>query len=273
MKEEYLWKYLSLDKFCSLLENNGFYFTTIKNLKLNLEPDECSILEHYLKYQQDSISEMQNSIKNDEVLYNQLEKNKQDFFNICDDALENIFVCSFTNDSIENYALWKIYPTDLKGNQQVNQGIAICISRSHFIDIIQKPQFVLDDGTIFTQYKVFLKKMKYKSREKIIEHSKQLLNSNSCQTFYDLIHSSKIEYYQYENEERAIIQLFSENKKYSKGGFLKLNLREFFEVNQVKIYVSPFATKSLSSYVEFLLKKYGLNTAIIQKQSEIRVCK
>ena len=30
---EYIWKYLSLDKFISLLENSGLYFPTIKNLK------------------------------------------------------------------------------------------------------------------------------------------------------------------------------------------------------------------------------------------------
>lgn len=61
-KQEYLWKYLSLDKFVSILENNGLYFTTIKNLKHNIEPDECCILDYHLEYNNVKVSELQNNI-------------------------------------------------------------------------------------------------------------------------------------------------------------------------------------------------------------------
>ena len=49
-EQEYLWKYLSLDKFVSILENNGLYFTTIHNLKQNIEPDENSSMMMLINY-------------------------------------------------------------------------------------------------------------------------------------------------------------------------------------------------------------------------------
>ena len=47
MTEEYLWKYLSLDKFESLLKNNGLYFSTIQHLKTNIDPEECLLIDSY----------------------------------------------------------------------------------------------------------------------------------------------------------------------------------------------------------------------------------
>lgn len=140
-EQEYLWKYLSLDKFVSILENNGLYFTTIKNLKRNIEPDECCILDYHLTYHNVKMNELQNEIilmekniigennivNNDYKIcntirqtkyhYERLEKLKKDFLNTYNGMIQNIFVCSFTNDLAENYTLWKIYPTDLNGNQ------------------------------------------------------------------------------------------------------------------------------------------------------------
>ena len=51
MTEEYLWKYLSLDKFVSLLKNNGLYFSTVQHLKTNIDPEECLIIDSYTNNQ------------------------------------------------------------------------------------------------------------------------------------------------------------------------------------------------------------------------------
>ena len=55
MTEEYLWKYLSLDKFESLLKNNGLYFSTIQHLKTNIYPEECLLIDSYTNDQISSI--------------------------------------------------------------------------------------------------------------------------------------------------------------------------------------------------------------------------
>lgn len=296
-KQEYLWKYLSLDKFVSILENNGLYFTTIKNLKHNIEPDECCILDYHLEYNNVKVSELQNNIilikkdmsvedniiNNDSKTYNtietikhhseQLKVLKKDFLKMYNGMIQNIFVCSFTNDFVENYALWKIYPTDLNGNLQINQGIALKFSKQHLLNIFENPKFILDDNTIIQRYKVLLREMKYESRENIIEYSKQLTNDNNCRNFYELIHSLKIEYYKYEKEVRAVIQMFDENKNKCNGGFLKISPKDLFKVGLVEIHISPFATKSLSSYVEFLLKEYELNSDLLIKKSDIQIFK
>lgn len=293
-EQEYLWKYLSLDKFVSILENNGLYFTTIHNLKQNIEPDECCILDYYLKFQHDDANKLQEEIsfvkrltpevekiinEDKEILtvvekmkkfYEKFEKSKNAFSSICKDAIQNIFICSFTNDIVESYALWKIYPTDLNGNQQINQGIAIRFAKEHLLNIFKQPTFVFEDGTSIRKYRVFLKKMRYESRDKIIEYAKQLKDCNNCRTFYDLIHSLKIEYYKYEKEERAVIQMFAENNNCN-GGFLKISPKDLFKVGHTEIHISPFATKSLASYVEFLLKKFELDTDILIKKSDIQV--
>ena len=60
MTEEYLWKYLSLDKFESLLKNNGLYFSTIQHLKTNIDPEECLLIDSYTN---DQISSIQNTLK------------------------------------------------------------------------------------------------------------------------------------------------------------------------------------------------------------------
>lgn len=293
--QEYLWKYVSLDKFISIIENQGLYFTTIQNLKNNVEPDECCILDYYLKTQIENTNALQKDInfvkkltpeveriinkdKNLEIVllkmkeyYYKFEQSKNDFSNICSDAIKNIFVCSFSKDSTENYALWKIYPTDLNGNQQLNQGLALKFKKEHLLKIIQNPTMVLEDGTSINHYRVHLKEMQYKSREEIIVKAKQLLESESCKDFYELLHSLKLEYYQYEKEERAIMQMFGENKNNCKGGFLKIPLEEIFEAGQMEIHISPYATKSLISYVEFLLNKYNINSDILIRRSDINI--
>lgn len=267
MTEEYLWKYLSLDKFESLLKNNGLYFSTIQHLKTNIDPEECLLIDSYTN---DQISSIQNTLKDcvfDEIKQ-KVKQHIKDLEIIRENAIKNIFVCSFTNDGVENYALWKIYPTDLKGNVQINQGLAIRFKKKHLIKLFEQPKFVMDDGIIFEKYRVFLRKMQYASKIDIIERAKTLLNTNSCQEFYELLHSLKLDFYKYEQEERAVIQMFNENKKNSLGGFLKFKLEDLFD-DETKIFISPFAQNSLEGYVEYLLKKYKLNPDILINNSKI----
>lgn len=265
---EYIWKYLSLDKFISLLENSGLYFPTIKNLKNNIDPEECCIFDYYTNIKKQELKENNNLPIgiNKKILeyHNSLNKIKQD-------AINNIFVCSFTNDDIENYALWKIYPTDLNGMQQINQGIAIKIRKSYFNELLQNPYFVMNDGTVITSYRLFIKTMNYQPREKIIDLAKSLDNLPSCSEFYNLIHSLKLEYYQYEKEVRAVLQLLSENKNCCNGGFLKFDLKKLFDKNYSEIILSPFAQKCLSDYVKFLLEKHKIDGQILVDKSSILV--
>jgi hypothetical protein len=65
--------------------------------------------------------------------------------------------------------------------------------------------------------------------------------------------------------------MFGENKNNCKGGFLKIPLEEIFEVGQMEIHISPYATKSLISYVEFLLNKYNINSDILIRRSDINI--
>ena len=57
---DYIWKYLSLDKFISLLENRGLYFPTIKNLKNNIDPEECCIFDYYTNIKKQELKENNN---------------------------------------------------------------------------------------------------------------------------------------------------------------------------------------------------------------------
>ncbi len=266
--QNYLWKYLSLEKFISILENSGMYFSTIKNLKCNLDPEECCVIDFFTNYK---IKELSNYKSLCGDLDKKLSNLKKTYCDIKNDVLDNIFVCSFTNDVVENYALWKIYPTDINGNTQINQGIAIKIDINYFKKLIENPCFVMSDGNIIDTYRVFLKEMDYKSRSEIIELAKLLDTIENCHKFYELLHSLKLEYYNYEKEVRAIIQMFSENKNNCTGGFLKLNLNELFDIAHTQIILSPYAQKNLYDYVNFLLKKHGINKEILINQSSILI--
>lgn len=213
---EYIWKYLSLDKFISLLENSGLYFPTIKNLKNNIDPEECCIFDYYTNIKKQELKENNNLPIgiNKKILeyHNSLNKIKQD-------AINNIFVCSFTNDDIENYALWKIYPTDLNGMQQINQGIAIKIRKSYFNELLQNPYFVMNDGTVITSYRLFIKTMNYQPREKIIDLAKSLDNLPSCSEFYNLIHSLKLNIISMKRKFGLFCNCFRKTKTVVMAGF------------------------------------------------------
>jgi len=266
--QNYLWKYLSLEKFISVLENSGIYFSTIKNLKCNLDPEECCVIDFFTNYKIKELSNYKSSCGDLDKKLNNLKKSYCDIKN---DVLDNIFVCSFTNDVVENYALWKIYPTDINGNTQINQGIAIKIDIDYFKKLIENPCFVMSDGNIIDTYRVFLKEMDYKSRSEIIELAKHLDTVDNCHKFYELIHSLKLEYYKYENEIRAVIQMFAENNNNCTGGFLKFNLNKLFDINHTQIILSPYAQNSLYDYVKFLLKRYGICEKILINKSSILI--
>lgn len=267
MTEEYLWKYISLDKFVSLLKNHGLYFSTVQHLKTNIDPEECLIIDSYTNNQ---IVSIQSTLK-DCFLDDIKQKFKQhikDFEIIRENVIKNIFVCSFTNDSVENYALWKIYPTDLNGTVQINQGLAIRFKKNHLINLFKQPKFVMNNGITIDKYRVFLRKMQYASKADIVERAKILLDNKSCYEFYELLHSLKLDFYKYEQEERAVIQMFDENKQNCLGGFLKIKLNELFD-DETKIFISPFAQNSLEGYIKYLLKEYKLNPDILINNSKI----
>lgn len=126
----------------------------------------------------------------------------------------------------------------------------------------------MNNGIAFDKYRVFIRKMQYASRTDIIERSKVLLDKKSCCEFYELLHSLKLDFYKYEQEERAVIQMFDENKQNCSGGFLKFNLNELFG-DDTKIFISPFAQDSLEGYVKYLLKEYKQNPDILIHNSSI----
>lgn len=270
--KRYLWKYMSLDKFESLLENQGLYFSSLTQLRESLDPVEGGIMQ--LNIENLIAQQLKMKYSSTELGNENINKNIKNILKIKENFYNNTFVSSFNADNIENYALWKIYPSNLKGELQVNQGIAIRINEGFFNKTVENPIFCFDDGSIIDTNRVILRKMDYQPMSKFKELASENILMNNCQDFYKIIHSVKPEYYQYENEKRAVFQFFEKNNNCCKGGFLKINLKEFFNTSEeTSIFVSPFASKYMKDYVYFLLNKYELNADELISRSEIITCK
>ena len=271
--KKYLWKYMSLEKFESLLENQGLYFSSLTQLRKSLDPVEGGIMDltiqNLVTQQLEVKFNLIENLKNENI-----DENIKKILNIRENFFNNTFVSSFNADKIENYALWKIYPTNLKGELQVNQGIAIRINENAFNRTIDNPVFCFDDGNMIKTSRVILRNMDYQPISEYNELATKTIFMDNCHDFYKIIHSAKPDYYRYENEKRAVFQFFDENKSNCKGGFLKINLKEFFNpFEETSIFISPFASKHVKDYVCFLLNKYELQADTLISRSEVFACK
>lgn len=304
----YLWKYMSLDKFEKLLENKGLYFSSAKQLRENLDPMEGAVVDSlnqvvdklimpiipmFLdgKEKLDGVESFYNNRQNDQTgilngfgeIYDKLRegtnaviKIPETIKQICSNCITKMFICSMHCNDSENYALWKIYPTDLKGELQINQGIAVRINAQYIKNSMSNVFSSLNKNKV-SEFNFDIEDVQYTFPDTLPEDSNLALDEinkikgEKPQKYFHLLYKTK--YYEYENEKRLIID-FSESHKdidLGQGGYLHFNnMGDFFNPENVLVYVSPFASESFKKYVIYLLEQKGLDGKKLVKQSSIK---
>ncbi len=300
----YLWKYMSLDKFEKLLENKGLYFSSGEQLQKSMDPIEGAIIDCFVEMTNFAMVEFQNRLKDSKsvekyknrendptgiingfiAIYSKLADGYEKAVSVCK-IIENLcfsfkdktFICSMHQNNDENYALWKIYPTDLKGELQVNQGIAIKINEKYLKTNVGK-LFKSLNGISKEKVKIIIKNVKYVFPDKLptetISATHELIKLIGEKPKNYSLFLFKTKYYKFAKEKRMFID-FSKSAKdidLGQGGYLQFNnIKEFFNPQNVSVYVSPFATESFKKYVIYLLEQKGLDGEKLVKQSSIKI--
>ena len=288
--QKYLWKYLSLDKFNSLLNNKSLYLPSLKRLQLSMDPIEGAtskcLLNSAIKQMEKSSNGIL-SIKNWDNLDRTFKKLYKESLNsykkFVDAPIIYSFIYSMTYSERENYSLWHIYPTDLRGRVQINQGLSLKMDEEHFKTLFVNKNISIQNNNLNLDIAMpSLENVIYKTKQEINEliNSDKIPNQNEFHEFLHNISLIKNDFYDFAKEKRYIVELeydidaiiHSDYK--SDTSFIKVSfdIKKFFNPDFCKIIISPFATETLKDYVKFLLEKQNIKyTDDIVCDSEIAI--
>lgn len=223
-----IWKYMSVEKFISMLSNNSLYFSNASFLE---DKFEISIPNTYKEYKKANLLEGGLDDSRIDITFQNEEK-------IAKSLKENTYLNCWSLNEAESYALWKIY---LSGS---NNGIAIKSTISKLIKSIEnKNSFNLDFDSIN------LGKVNY-------GEISELNKTNVILT--------KRAFYDYEREIRLFIRTNNEFQDMSTGEYIE-NIYQGFslpidvEVLIDSIVLSPFAPKWFNTLVPEIIEKFESN--------------
>lgn len=257
-KNNFLWKYLSLDKFISLLENEAFYLPSLKKLQLSMDPMEGATSKRLINY---TLNEMD---KYKEFFPKKVFDLKNFTHQLTDTPLNYSYIFSCSSAFDENYALWNIYPTDIFGNLQRNQGIGLKINENYFKKKFENKNIKIKNNIKnFGIAKAILKDVIYKTKDEI----DTLINSNeriSHEDFKKIFEETlliKNDFYDFAKEKRYIVSLNYDAKEINNCSYsdsisniwVCFDIQELFKPENCKIIISPFAHTSLIQYIKYLL--------------------
>lgn len=274
---------MSLEKFKFLFSNDGFYCSSFLQLSKKLDPYEGKLFIDTFKKEFQVFIDAMNRFH--EIDNFDPEKKKKALelkpkielmiallFELWHSFFLSTFSTSFTYDYSENYALWKIYPTNVEGKLSIEQGIALRIDEEHFMKLVNCAKLYLE-ATPAVHMLPELVDINYISESKY----KKLCNTKiTYETGKKLLKTAtltKTEHYQYEKEKRILINLYDKNTKEIQGGYLKLDIKELFlNEDMCTIFISPFAASAIKNEVKAILTKNALSNEFI-KDSKIKVPK
>lgn len=276
-KQKYLWKYLSLDKFNSLLKDKALYLPSLKRLQLFMDPIEGatskrlvnSAIKQIEKYKNMTVSISHYPTNIDKSLL----KLQDECINLCkkfgEARITYAYIYSMAYSENENYALWNIYPTDLKGNVQINQGLSLRMNEEYFKELFVNKNIKVDNNKYHLDISMpILENVLYKSKQEISE----IINADN-QTkpdeFMKILHNVlliKNDFYDFAKEKRYIVNLEYDanaikNCEYSSDkSFIQVQYEtsKFFNPDYCKIIISPFANDTLLDYTKYLLEKNNI---------------
>lgn len=288
--QKYLWKYLSLDKFSSLLNDKSLYLPSLKRLQLSMDPIEGSTSKCLLNSAIRQMEKSSNgilSIKNWDNLDSTFKKLYKESINaykkFVDAPIIYSFIYSMTYSERENYSLWHIYPTDLKGRVQINQGLSLKIDEEHFKSFFVNKHISLKDYKLNLNIAMpSLEDVIYKTKQEIdgLINSDKIPNQNEFLEFLHNVLLIKNDFYDFAKEKRYIVQLefdidaIIHSDYESDTSFIKVSfdIQKFFNPDFCKIIISPFATENLKDYVKYLLMQQNIkNIDDIVCDSEIMI--
>lgn len=279
MAKKYLWKYLSLDKFEWMLSNTALYLPSMKKLQVAMDPIEGATSRRLVKNAINDIQKMINYIPEVGSKWNQrcLNENFKSVISECesfadkliDTKLNYSYIYSMSYGFKENYALWKIYPTDLLGVVQPNQGIALKIDKNHFSSLFKNKNIEIKNNILNLDIdKTLLENVIYKTKEEIqnIIEDKEKINHKDFSNILKEVLLIKDICYKFAEEKRYIVNLkydtdainnyiFEADKSFIN---IKFNMSELFNPEYLNIIISPFANRSLTGYVKYLLKQQNV---------------
>ena len=275
-EQKYLWKYLSLDKFNSLLKDKALYLPSLKRLQLFMDPIEGATLMRLVNSAINQIEE-QKQIFTSPKYKTELEKSiiqvQDEYINISKKFGESIityaYIYSMTYSEKENYALWNIYPTNLKGILQINQGLSLRINEKFFNEIFVNKNIQIQNNKYNLDLSVpLLENVIYKTNKEISEiiNKTTKLTHKEFMKFLHEILLIKNDFYDFAKEKRYIVQLkydanaikncdYSYDKSFIR---VKCDINKFFNPDYCKIIISPFANDTLMDYTKYLLKQQDI---------------
>jgi len=233
-----LWRYLSYDKFESLLETKSLFFCradkfsdpfegSIPREEVLYRPEGERLIQRRLNQPIDE-REVQNSIKTQEDFH----KNYRRYITIN---------CWHINTN-ESDAMWRLYLKD-------NEGVAIQTSTERMNEVIDKiPE------------NIFLSKIRYIDYEKEGFFNSETYPHLSKNIYVPFIHKRKE--FTHESEFRLLHEIdddrndnYWENQPNPKGIFIRINVEALIE----KIYFHPTVNPEIEEKIKKLVKEKGFN--------------
>ncbi len=261
----YLWKYMSFDKFESIINNNAIYVPSLKRLQKAMDPIEGKTLNCFItKYEKEM--EKYSCLNLSKNIFDLGKKGTEEIINL---SLEHTFVYSLNFDNDESYALWNIYSTNLNNKLDKENSVAIRIKESLFKKLFlnknlkiktSKQKYDLDYD------KIELKNIVYKSNNdilKIINNGDKLSHEEFLKVYNDAF-ITKNTYYKFAREKRLVIHAsYWSNLKKDNGDniWLEFNIKKFFDTRYCQIIISPFAHNNLKLKIIDLLKDNCIENA------------
>lgn len=207
---------------------------------------------------------------------NEMDKNKENFpekdfsdlknftHQLADTPLNYSYIFSFSSAFDENYALWNIYPTDILGNLQKNQGIGLKINENYFKKTFENKNIKIKNNIKnFGIAKAILKDVIYKTKDEIdtLINSNEIISHEEFKKIFEEILLIKNDFYDFAKEKRYIVSLDYDAKETKNCSYsdsisniwVCFDIQELFKPENCKIIISPFAHTSLTQYIKYLL--------------------
>ena len=238
-----IWRYMTFDKFKSLLENKSLFFTKVSHFH-NDDPFEGrynQLSRDYFINSRLLPGETLESIKNDKN--NLILKNEEALNHLNSKLHEHIIVNCWQINELESVGMWKLY-------SNYESGIAIQTTYGKL-----KESFESNEKNI------------YGGKIGYIDHKKHIITHGN--TFAPFM--KKRLFFQDENELRLLIDISNEsktlnwsNEQFKNGRLIPCNINTLIE----SVFVSPKSTEGFRTQIQNTITESGILNIDVKK-SEI----
>lgn len=220
-----IWRYMDFEKFESLINNASLFFCRAD--KFDDKWEGIFPIKMIEKFQLDA----QSFPSDDGTTYTKLQ------WHVQKEARSHLVNCWHANDT-ESVAMWKIYC----GDRPRSIAIQSTIGRL-------KQSFNANDERIWIGEVEYIDFRKWEPENRFFNVN----TPNTLKTFF-----FKWDYFEYENEIRAVINKAYSEHKADKGILVKIDVAELINC----IYVSPVSSQEDEQAIKATLDKYGYSIPI-----------